>query len=166
MYWRNDELQFTSPHLKPNKFSSISTRTARIPKQHSKQSPSWCYPPSNKLNFSPQGQREHTAKWKTTQSTSEHLNLREPRAGLPLPPVYPTLKEAVDKLKENTASRSSEEEQQRKKKMQKDHCTQQLKLRENFLLLLLGISVSHMSDYSLAICSVTLSNILPIVAST
>ena len=52
----------------------------------------------------------------------EHIGALE-RAGipLPLPPVYPTLKEAVDKLKENTTSRSSEEEQQLKKKAQKDH---------------------------------------------
>ncbi len=50
----------------------------------------------------------------------EHIAALE-RANLPLPKSYPTLKEAVDQLKEVTSRRSSEDEQQRRKKAQKDY---------------------------------------------
>jgi hypothetical protein len=43
------------------------------------------------------------------------------RAGLPLPKVYPTLKEANEKLKNDTTLRSTEEEQKRRKMMQEDY---------------------------------------------
>ena len=74
--------------------------------------PSRCSPPLNKSNFSPRGQREHTAQWTLSRAYC---------SSLPLPKVYPTLKEAVDKLKEVTTKRNSEDEQRRRKKAQKDH---------------------------------------------
>ena len=100
MYWRNDELQFRV-HLKPNQVLNYLNKDSAHTNATFKAIPHGALRRLTSLT----SVHEDNENTPLNELYPEHIAALE-RAGLPLPPVYPTLKEAVDKLKEITASRS------------------------------------------------------------
>eukprot|EP00984_Skeletonema_dohrnii_P021597 scaffold10835_cov137-Skeletonema_dohrnii-CCMP3373.AAC.2 len=115
MYWRHDELQFRV-HLKPNQELKYLNKDSA----HTKAT--FEVIPHGVLRCLTSLTSVHEDNEDTTLDVlyPKHIEALE-RAGLPLPKVYPTLKEANEKLKNDTILRSTEEEQQRRKKLQKDY---------------------------------------------
>lgn len=115
MYWRNDELQFRV-HLKPNQVLKYLNRDSA----HTKAT----------FNAIPHGVLRRLACLTSVNEDNENTPLNElypkhiaalEKANLPLPKVYPTLKEAVAKVKEAEMERNSEDGQRKKKARDKDH---------------------------------------------
>jgi len=115
MYWRNDELQFRV-HLKPNQVLKYLNKDSAHTKATFQAIPHGVLRRLTSLTS------VHEDNEDTTLDVlyPKHIEALE-RAGLPLPKVYPTLKEANEKLKNDTTLRSTEEEQKRRKMMQKDY---------------------------------------------
>ena len=57
-----ETMNYNSESTSNQTSSQVSQQGQRAYQSNIRSNPSWCYPPPNKLNFSPQGQREHTAK--------------------------------------------------------------------------------------------------------
>ena len=115
MYWRNDELQFRV-HLKPNQVLKYLNKDSAHTKATFKAIPHGVLRRLASLTS------VHEDNEDTTLDVlyPEHIQALE-RANLPVPKVYPTLKEANDKLKDEAEKRSDEDVQSRKNKQQKDY---------------------------------------------
>jgi len=66
------------------------------------------------------GQRRQQGYYARSALPKEHIEALE-KAGLPLPTVYPTLNEAVEKLKIDIAEKDSEEAQSKQMKKARDN---------------------------------------------
>ena len=102
MYWRNDELQFRV-HLKPNQVLKYLNKDSAHTKATFQAIPHGVLRRLTSLTS------VHEDNEDTTLDVlyPKHIEALE-KAGLPLPKVYPTLKEATEKLKNDTTLRSTE----------------------------------------------------------
>ena len=115
MYWRDEDLQFRV-HLKPNQELKYLNQGSAHTKATFKAIPHGVLRRLTLLTSVNEDNKNTTLD----ELYPKHIEALE-KAGLPLPSVYPTLNEAVEKLKIDIAEKESKEDQSKKMKKAKDN---------------------------------------------
>ena len=115
MYWRDEGLQFRV-HLKPNQELKYLNQGSAHTKATFKAIPNGVLRRLTLLTSVNEDNKDTTLD----ELYPKHIEALE-KAGLPLPTVYPTLNEAVEKLKIDIAEKDSEEAQSKKMKKARDN---------------------------------------------